>query len=72
MNMNDLIPTTEQLNRATKEYSEIAGEQTTVKWITGKIYVFCLSELGALRIEHKMKIGHADYSVNCKVWYWTK
>lgn len=61
--------TATQTQRVVTEWSAIAGETVKVEKITDAIYAFC-SELGALRLEHKMKCGHADYSTNLGTWFY--
>lgn len=53
--------------RATAEWSEIAGEAIRCEVITGVIYAFG-SELAMLRLEHKMRKGRARYSEPLRTW----
>lgn len=62
--------TQEQLDRAAKVWSEYAGEAITVEDIAGVLYAFG-SELAMLRLEHRMRVGRAEYSSNLKTWSYT-
>ena len=55
--------------RATKEWSEIAGEPLEIQEVGGALYAFG-SELACLRLEHKMRIGRANYSLTRLSWFY--
>lgn len=62
--------TTNQLHRTVSTWSKIAGETVRVEQISGALYAFC-TELGALRLYYKMKVGRAAYSENRETWYYS-
>ena len=55
------------LERASRIWSEYAGESVKVEVIGGVIYAFG-SELACLRLEHRMRTGRAAYSQNLQTW----
>lgn len=57
--------------RATKEWSRLAGEPVQVEDVGGTLYAFG-SELACLRLWSKMGMGKAKYSSNRKSWFWSK
>ena len=57
--------------RATKEWSRLAGEPVRVEDVGGTLYAYG-SELACLRLWYKMGMGKAAYSSNLKTWYWRK
>lgn len=63
--------TPKKLERVANDWSKIAGEEVAVEYIGGEFYAFG-SELACLRLEHKMRCGRANYSINRKTWYWSK
>ena len=58
-------------NRATVEWSKLAGEPVTVEQVGGVLCAFG-SELACLRLEHKMRCGRAAWSENLETWSWCK
>lgn len=58
------------LERTQREWSKIAGEELKIEKIGGVIYAFG-SELGCLRLAHKMRSFQVKYSVNLKTWYFS-
>lgn len=59
------------IERAEREWSEIAKESLTVEQISGALYAYG-SELACLRLYHKWQGGRkvrAAYSENLKTWY---
>ena len=63
-------PTTAQVIRVTKEYSDICKEPVTVEFVTTNLYVFG-TELACLRLHYKMP-GKVGYSNNTGQWYYKK
>lgn len=57
--------------RATKEWSRLAGEPVQVEEVGGTLYAFG-SELACLRLWSKMGVGKAQYSSARKSWFWRK
>jgi hypothetical protein len=56
--------------RATKEWSRLAGEPVRVESHGGTLYALG-SELACLRLWYKMGgKGKASYSSNLKTWFW--
>ncbi len=64
-------PTASQIERVTRDYSAIANEPVTVKFINDTMYVFG-SELAALRIQNKMTVGRVEFSKNLSKWFYAK
>ncbi len=59
------------VQRAEREWSEIAGERVSVLYVTGRLYALG-SELACLRLYLKWR-GRArcKYSTNLETWYFT-
>lgn len=69
--MLDLTVTAAQLARVTKEWSAIAGETLEIDATKSDEPIWAFgSELACLRLEHKMKSGHAGFSENLNTWFY--
>lgn len=65
------MTTSAQIARVTRDYSQIAGEPIQIEVFGGTLYAFC-SELGALRLFHKMSSkGRVGFSQNLESWYFS-
>jgi hypothetical protein len=68
INLNTTAP---QLDRITREWSQLAGEPVTIQaeGLTTPWYAFG-SELACLRLKNKLTVGRAAYSENLQTWYY--
>lgn len=64
-------PTPSLLKRAAREWSAIAGHDVRVELICQTLYALT-SELGALRLAHRMRCGRAEWSANRGTWFYAR